>query len=77
MTKKEFDDRIKEIFEEAGVLVKDACEIEASSLQYIMVVTTIEEEFGIELPDEFLAFSAVQNMQEFIDRVYELVSEKR
>lgn len=76
MQKEEFKEKMYQIFEEAGVEAKEKYEIEASSLQYITIITCIEDEFEIELPDEFLAYNGLQNPEEFIDRVYTLKYKK-
>ncbi|MCM1568226.1 MAG: phosphopantetheine-binding protein [Roseburia sp.] len=72
MDKEEFRSRMYEIFEETGIAVRERYDLEADSLQYVILISTIEETFDIELPDEFLIFSAVQNTELFIDSVYEL-----
>lgn len=73
MSKKEFEDKMYQILEDVGIEVKEKFELEADSLQYITLISTIEEIFEIELPDEFLEFSVIQNVESFIDSVYELV----
>lgn len=76
MTRESFQKRMYEIFEEAGVEVKEKYEIEADSLQYIMIISAIEEEFDLELPDEFLAYNGLQNPKEFVERVFELIDKR-
>lgn len=73
MNKEEFRSRVFDIFEEAGITVRDNNELEAESLQYIEFVSAVEEEFEIDLPDEFLAFSAIKNIELFIDSIYEYI----
>lgn len=76
MDRSEFESKIMEILEEAGISYKEKYELEASSLQYIMVISGIEEEFEIDLPDEFFAYNAISNMDLFMDMVYDLVQNK-
>lgn len=73
MERKAFERKMEEILEEAGIVYKEEVELEASSLQYIMVISAIEEEFDIELPDEFFAYNAISNKDSFMDSIYELV----
>lgn len=75
MNKEEFRDRIMELFDEAGITIRDHNELEAESLQYIEFVSAVEDEFEVDLPDEFMAFSAIRNIDVFIDSIYELLEE--
>lgn len=73
MKKDDFVCKMKELFGDAGIDYIPGERIIADSIQYIMLISSIEENFGILLPDEFMNYSAIQNMDVFLDSIYELV----
>ena len=73
MTREEFEERMSVLFEEAGMEVVDN-EIEAESIAYMQLITSIEEEFDIELPDQFLVKESLKNIELFKDMIFELIN---
>ncbi len=77
MTREIFDAKMDELFEENGVIINDDNKCEASSLQYMGLISSIEDEFEIDVPDEFLVMDSLKNVGLFKDMIYELVVEKQ
>lgn len=73
MDKEAFKKRMYELYEEAGIGVNDEKQIDADSFNYICLISSIEEEFNVELPDEFLIFTNFTDVDVFIDSVYDLI----
>lgn len=73
MTKENFIERMKELLIDAGIEYVSGDKLSADSIQYISLVSAVEEEFNILLPDEFLNYSLIQNVDVFLDAIYELL----
>lgn len=73
MTREEFEGVMNNLLEEVGILVDENSEAEADSLTYMALITSIEEEFDIELPDEFLVLDSLKNMELFKNMIFELL----
>ena len=73
MKREEFNEIMDELFDEAGIEVDENNECEADSLTYMALITSIEEEFDIELPDEFLVMDSLKNIELFKSMIYELL----
>ena len=69
----EFNDTMNELFEEAGIEINDNNEGEADSLSYMALITSIEDEFDIELPDEFLVLDSLKNLELFKKMIFDLL----
>ena len=69
----EFNKIMDELFDEAGVEINENNECEADSLTYMALITSIEEEFDVELPDEFLVMDSLKNVELFKSMIYELI----
>ena len=76
MKKQEFFDKMMEIFEEIGIEYVSGNKVEADSIQYISLVSSVEDRFEISLPDEFLNFSSIQNVDVFLESIFELVDNR-
>ena len=72
MTREEFNEIMDELFEEAGLEIENN-ECEADSITYMALITTIEEELDIELPDEFLVLDSLKNIELFKNMIFDLV----
>lgn len=72
MSREEFEERMEGLFEEAGMEVTDNA-IEAESIAYMQLITSIEEEFEIELPDQFLVKDSLKNIELFKSLIFELI----
>ena len=73
MTREEFNETMNELFEEAGIEVDENNECEADSLTYMALITAIEEEFDVELPDEFLVLDSLKNIELFKSMIFDLM----
>lgn len=73
MTREMFDDIMNELFEEAGIGIDENNEGEADSLTYMSLITSIEEEFDVQLPDEFLVLESLKNIELFKSMIFELL----
>ncbi len=73
MDKEAFRKRMFELYEEAGIGIDEEKKIDADSFNYICLISSIEEEFNVELPDEFLIFTNFTDVDVFIDSVYDLI----
>lgn len=75
MSREEFDEKIDLIMEESGVEIDESRALVADSIQYISLIGGIEENFNVTLPDYFLAYSSVSNVDEFLAELYTFVNE--
>lgn len=73
MTRDEFNEIIDGLFEEAGIEIDGDNECESDSITYMALITSIEEEFEIELPDEFLVLDSLKNIELFKSMIFELL----
>ena len=76
MNREEFTKKMDEVFEQVGITVQKGAKLEADSLQYVYLISSIEETFDVTLPDEFLTFSSVNNTDAFLDLLYDTISKK-
>ena len=76
MNREDFTKKMDEVFEQVGITVQKGAKLEADSLQYVYLISSIEETFDVTLPDEFLTFSSVNNTDAFFDLLYDTISKK-
>ena len=76
ISREKFEVEMEQIFDEVGMVIGKASELVTDSLQYVMLIAAIEDAYSVVLPDEFLAFSNIQNVDVFLDCVYDVVSGK-
>lgn len=76
VSREKFEAEMEQIFDEVGMVVGKTSELVTDSLQYVMLIAAIEDTYSVVLPDEFLAFSNIQNVDVFLDCVYDVVSGK-
>ncbi len=73
MSREEFDEKMDKLFEEVGMeVVNNECE--AESFTYMQLISSIEEEFDVELPDQFLVMDSLKNIELFKNMIFELVN---
>ena len=63
-------ERVMRCLEENGVIIDDDGNLpDIESVVFISTVLTIEEEFGIEFPDEYLSITYFSNIDDIIDTI--------
>lgn len=77
--KNEITKKINKVFAENGLLVDDCDELLINyipdSLSFINLVIGLEEEFDIELPDEFLLIQNLGTTTNLVERFLDLVDD--
>lgn len=74
MEKERFFQKVMGLMEESGIEISEETNsLEADSIRYIALICALEEEFDLELPEEFLAFNALQSADQFLESLYEIV----
>lgn len=74
MDRQEFETKMNELFEECEVEKDETGKLIADSIGYLKLVSSIEDEFDTELPDEFLAYNSLSNEENFLDLIYGLIN---
>jgi acyl carrier protein len=68
------EERIRECIENNGVLINDDGTFEEiDSLRFVSTIVALEEEFDIEIPDEYLTFdtmSSLENIKTIVLNLY-------
>jgi len=72
MNREEFEDIMNDIFEEAGLVIENN-ECEADSFTYMNLITSIEDELDVEIPDEYLVLDSLKNIELFKDIIFGLI----
>ena len=72
-------ERLKTVFSENGILVDDCEELLINyipdSLTFINLIICIEEEFDIELPDEFMSIQNLGTAKNLAERIKDLIDD--
>lgn len=64
---------LSQLFEEMGLLNKDAEEIEVDSFQFLTTMIQIEEHYGIQMKSEDLQLDKLQKMEDYVALINEYV----
>lgn len=72
MDYKYIKNKIKEIFEQHGIMMANFEEIKVdSSIVFISILCCIEEEFDIYIPENMISLNLLQNFEELINYIYD------
>ena len=72
----QLQNRIIRILEENGIYVSDDWdeELEFDSITFISTIVCLEEEFNIEIPDDFLLFENFKTFRLYMDNIDKILS---
>lgn len=73
MTKRKIREELEVLFEKNGFNIDEVATInvlDVDSILYIQLICDIEEKFKFSLPDEFLLFNSLHNVDEIIEVIY-------
>lgn len=72
----QLQNKIIKILEENGIYVSDDWdeELEFDSITFISTIVCLEEEFNIEIPDDFLLFENFKTFRLYIDNLHKILS---
>lgn len=70
------------ILEELGIIIEeeedfDIQEYIIDSLVYMSLIVSMEQRFGIEMPDDFLLLSRMNSFNAYCDSLYVLINEEK
>jgi acyl carrier protein len=69
--------KLTEIFDEHGITIRNEDEkIEADSLVYISIIVDIEDQFDLQIPDDFLYDERLLYFSDFVSLVNELTKDQ-
>ena len=71
-------DKIINILEENGIYVSDDWdeELEFDSITFISTIVCLEEEFDIEVPDDFLLFENFKTFRQYMNSIGDILSKR-
>lgn len=70
-------DKVQNCLEENGILISNTGELEnVDSISFISAIVSLEEEFDIEFPDEYLVQNNMANIDDVCRIVNQLVENK-
>lgn len=72
----QLQNRIIKILEENGIYVSDDWdeELEFDSITFISTIVCLEEEFNIEIPDDFLLFEHFKTFRLYMENIAQILS---
>lgn len=72
----QLQNRIIKILEENGIYVSEDWdeELEFDSITFISTIVCLEEEFNIEMPDDFLLFENFKTFRLYMDNIDKILS---
>lgn len=72
----QLQNRIIKILEENGIYVSEDWdeELEFDSITFISTIVCLEEEFNIEMPDDFLLFENFKTFRLYMDNIEKILS---
>lgn len=69
---------LSKIFDELGIITTKSGEFESmDSLNFISLIVGIEQTFGIEIPDQYLNYDILNNVDGFLNVISFLLKEER
>ena len=73
----QLQNKITKILEENGIYVSDDWDekLEFDSITFISTIVCLEEEFNIEIPDDFLLFENFKTFRLYIENIAQILSE--
>ncbi|MBE6891341.1 MAG: hypothetical protein E7481_04865 [Ruminococcaceae bacterium] len=73
----QLQNRIIKILEDNGIYVSDDWdeELEFDSITFISTIVCFEDEFNIEIPDDFLLFENFKTFRLYVENIAKLLSE--
>lgn len=70
----EIKDRIKNVLEQNGVYIDNwEEELDFDSITFISTIVGLEQEFGIEVPDDMLLYENFRNFKLYVENIQALV----